>query len=162
MTEDAILWQGRPEPRAPLDVSRPAQMIMGLAFIVFSMVWMQKALQADAPVWPAGLIFLGLGLKLAVWGPWQPRLRAHFAHYAITRRSARAEIRWPLLGTRRQEITITPATIIDIDGADPASLTLTQMRATPRGTRPETLRLDRIAEARRVLALLRDIQKAAA
>lgn len=162
MIDAAILWQGRPEPRAPLDVSRPGRMVMGLAFCAFSLIWMQRALQAGAPVWPAGLLFLALGLKLAVWGPWQPRLRAHFAHYTLTRRAAQAEMRWPLLGTRRQELTITPATIIDIDGADPASITLTAALATPRGTRPHTLRFDRIAEARHVLALLRDIQKAAA
>lgn len=160
---EKILWQGRPEARAPLDVSRPSQLLFGVVFVAFSMVWMDKARESGSLIWLAGFVFMGLGLKLSVWRAWQPRLRAKFARYTLTDRRALAEMRWPLIAARGAALTLSPSTIIDIEGHDPATLSFTQSGLAGReGARSQTLRFERIAEARHVLALARDVQKGAA
>lgn len=155
------LWQGRPESGAPPDLSKPGEIVFGMGFVAFSLFWMNKAM-ASGPIWLAGLPFLAVGLKLALWRAWGPRLRAKFAHYTLTDRRAQVDIRWPLMGTRTQVLTISPATIVDTDGGAPATLTLTQTVTGPRGARRDSLRFERIAEGQRVLNLIRDIQKGAA
>ena len=155
------LWQGRPESGARLDLSKPGEIIFGMGFVAFSLFWMNKAMDSG-PIWLAGLPFLAVGLKLALWRAWGPRLWSKFAHYTLTDRRALVEVRWPLLGTRTQVLTITPATIVDTDGDAPATLTLTQTVTGPRGAQRDSLRFERIAEGQRVLNLIRDIQKGAA
>lgn len=159
---ETLLWQGRPAGRVPLDVSRPGEMLFGLAFLVFAMVWIDRA-QQEGPIWLAGLPLLAVGLRLALWRAYGPRLRARFAHYSLTSRRAVVELRWPLIGPRRADLRIGPATIIDFDGGDPATLRLTNTGlAGQTGTRPQTLSFERIADGLHVLSLLRDVQKGAA
>ena len=55
---EKILWQGRPEARAPLDVSRPSQLLFGVVFVAFSMVWMDKARESGSLIWLAGFVFM--------------------------------------------------------------------------------------------------------
>lgn len=159
---ERILWQGRPEGRAPLDVSRPLELLVGLGFVAFSMAWMNGAMQAG-PIWLLGFFPLGIGLRLAVWRAWGPRLRAKLAHYTLTDRRAIADLRWPLLGHRISDLHIGPATLLDTDGREPATLTLTNTTlAGQTGARPQTLRFERISDGPQVLALMRDVQKGAA
>lgn len=159
---ETILWQGRPEARAPLDVSRPGEMLFGLGFIAFSMLWMDRAMDSG-PIWLVGFVPLGLGLRLAVWRAWGPRLRAKLAHYTLTNRRAIVDLRWPLIGPRLRDLHIGPATIIDIDGDDPATIRLSNTGLVGQtGARPLTLCFERIAAPRSVLALMRDVQKGAA
>lgn len=155
------LWQGRPESGARPDLSKPGEIIFGMGFVAFSLFWMNKAMDSG-PIWLAGLPFLAVGLKLALWRAWGPRLRSKFAHYTLTDRRALVEIRWPLMGSRTQTLTISPATIVDTDGETPATLTLTQTVTGPRGATRESLRFERIADGPHVLNLIRDIQKGAA
>jgi hypothetical protein len=158
---EKLIWQGRPEGGARPDLSKPGEILFGLVFIAFSLFWMDKAMD-DGPIWLAGLPFLAIGLKLAFWRAWGPRLRSKFAHYTLTDRRALVELRWPLVGSARQEMTVTPSTIVDIDGPAPETITLTQSLTGPRGTTRESLRFERLADGQRVLNLIRDIQKGAA
>lgn len=157
---ERILWEGRPEPGDLLDVSRPGEMVFGLAFIAFSLFWMTKAMEQGA-FWLFGLPFLFIGLKLAFWRAYQPRLRAKFARYTLTDRRAMVAMHWPLVGVREQALTLSPATIVDSEG-DPASITLRQQMTGPRGTVTESLTFQRIEESAQVLALIRQVQRGAA
>ena len=157
---ERILWEGRPEPGGLLDVSRPGEMVFGLAFIAFSLFWMTRAMEQGA-FWLFGLPFLGIGMKLAFWRAYQPRLRAKFARYTLTDRRAIATMRWPLVGRREQALTVTRATIVDSAGT-PATITLRQQMTGPRGTVTESLIFDRIDEGAQVLALIRQVQRGAA
>lgn len=159
---ELILWQGRPEGRAPLDVVRPAEILFGFAFLLFSMFWMQKAMESGNILWMAGLIFFGLGLRFAVIRPYLPRLRARFARYTLTNRRAVVALHWPVIGMRQQALIVTPATIVDTDSQDPATITLRQILTGREGARPATLQFERISEARHVLDLIRTVQKGAA
>lgn len=159
---ETLLWQGRPAGRVPLDVSRPGEMLFGFAFLVFAMFWMDRA-RDEGPIWLAGLPLMAVGLRLALWRAYGPRLRARFAHYSLTSRRAVVELRWPLIGARHRDLLIGPATIIDFDGNDPATLRLTNTAlASQTGARPQTLCFERIPDGRQVLSRLRDVQKGAA
>lgn len=155
-----VLWQGRPGRGVPADLSNPGSLIFGLGFVAFSLFWMDKAM-ADGPIWLGGLPFLFIGLKLSVWKAWAPRLRAKVAQYRITESRVLVDHVWPLIGTRSLVMMPGPATIVDREG-DPASITLRQQVAGPRGTVTESLTLLRLEEADHVIALIRQAQRNAA
>lgn len=157
---ERILWEGLPQPGGLLDVSRPGEMVFGLAFIAFSLFWMTKALEQGA-FWLFGLPFLVVGMKLAFWRAYQPRLRAKFARYTLTDRRAIVAMHWPLAGVREHALTLTPATIVDSEG-EPATIRLHQQMTGPRGAVTESLIFDRIDEGAQVLALIRQVQRGAA
>ncbi|MDR0807790.1 MAG: hypothetical protein LBE86_01445 [Gemmobacter sp.] len=159
---ERLLWQGRAEGRIPVDMSRPDEVVFGLAFIAFAVFWMDRAMRESDLMWLAGLPFLAIGLRLSVWRVWGPRLRARFSTYMLTDRRALVETGWPILRRKTRALVITPATMVDLDEGDPASLTLGNLVTGPRGATTESLSFTRISEARRVLALIRDIQKGAA
>lgn len=158
---ETVLWQGRPASGTRADTSNPGKLLFGFAFVAFALFWMDKAM-ARGPIWLAGLPFLAFGLKLSVWTALAPRLRAKFAHYRLTDRRMIVDVVWPVLGTRGQVLTLSPATIVESDGQDPATITLRHQVAGPRGTVQEVLTLSRVEGAARLSALIAQVQRSAA
>ncbi len=159
---ETVLWQGRPGSGTRPDTSNPSKLVFGLAFVAFALFWMDKAMDRG-PIWLAGLPFLAFGLRLSVWTAWAPRLRAKFALYRLTTdRRVLVDIRWPLIGTRSQVLTLTPSTIVENDGQDPATLTLRHQVSGPKGSETEALTLSRIEPADQLLALIAQVQRSAA
>lgn len=160
---ETLLWQGRPAPGTPPDLSNPGKLIFGFAFIAFALFWMDRAM-ANGPIWLAGLPFLAFGLRLSVWQAWAPRLRAKFAHYSLTDRRALVETRWPLIGPRRESLILTPATIVDAETAADGTTTiaLRQRMSGPRGTIVHSLTFARVERAADLLALIAQVQRSAA
>ena len=158
---ETVLWQGRPASGTRADTSNPGKLVFGFAFVAFALFWMDKAM-ASGPIWLAGLPFLAFGLRLSVWTAWAPRLRAKFAHYRLTNHRAIVDVVWPLLGTRSQILMLSPSTIIENDGQDPATFTLRHQVSGPRGSVTEALTLSRIETPARLLALIAQVQRSAA
>lgn len=158
---ESVLWQGRPGSGMRADTSNPGKLVFGFAFVAFALFWMDKAMDRG-PIWLAGLPFLAFGLTLSVWTAWAPRLRAKFAHYRLTDRRVLVDVVWPVIGMRSQVLSLSPSTEIENDGQDPASLTLRQHLAGPRGTVQEVLTLSRVDDATRLLALIAQVQRSAA
>ncbi len=158
---ETVLWQGRPASGTRADTSKPGKLVFGFALIAFALFWMDKAME-NGPIWLAGLPFLAFGLKLSVWTAWAPRLRAKFAQYRLTDRRVLVDVVWPLIGARSQVLTLSPSTIIENDGQDPATLTLRHQVSGPKGSVTEALTLSRIEDAARLLSLIAQVQRSAA
>lgn len=159
---ESIRWQGRPAPGVRPRTDKPGQILFGLAFTAFALFWMRKAGEDGGLAALFGLPFLFVGLRLSAWYAWEPRLRAKFAHYTVTNRRAIVETRWPLLGVRVQDMTLTPDTIIDTDGEDPATISLRQSQTGPRGTRVGQLVLSHVSPGFDAIQALRNAQREAA
>ncbi|HRK43142.1 MAG TPA: hypothetical protein PLH11_08885 [Gemmobacter sp.] len=158
---ETVLWQGRPASGTRPDTSNPGKLLFGFALVAFALFWMDKAMERG-PIWLAGLPFLAFGLKLSVWTAWAPRLRAKFAQYRLTDRRLLVDVIWPVIGARSQVLTLSPSTIIENDGQDPATFTLRHQVSGPKGNMTEVLTLSRIEDAARLSALIAQVQRSAA
>jgi hypothetical protein len=156
---EQILWQGRPDGRVVLGLDTLLTGVFGLAFAGFALVWMVLAAQAGGFFWAFGLIHFAVGLGLAVGAPLWSAFRRRRTWYTLSDRRAFIATDLPLAGCRLEQVPITPATPVTLVDADPPTIHLAQ-RPGRRG-RPAPVGFERIAEGRAVLALIRQVQRAA-
>lgn len=159
---EEILWQGRPDGRPQVDFSRPAPMLMGAFFMVFSVVWMNMASRAGGYFWMFGLIFFGIGFYNVIGVHlWTGYRRAH-THYTLT--TKRAFIATDILGRRSlRSYPIDPEAEIELIDGPLATVHFARVHRKGRnGGYHVPVGFERIAEGRAVYRHLRQIQQGAA
>lgn len=178
---ETILWQGRPEPGFALRDLVGGRTVQGLATIGFALVWMTSARSFagfSAQVRPDGgglgqhfssfgLIFVAVGLYLAVGVPlWQAVLRRR-TWYTLTDRAA--YIATDLLGRRLNRHELRPDLPLQLEDGEPGTVWFAERVTHDAGgwrgvgdnrryEAPSTTRqpigFERIADARAVWRLL--------
>lgn len=167
--DETILWQGRPRPGIRLVPVQPMQIVMGLFFVGFSLFWMRQAawITNGGSFGPAsrlfplfGLPFLCIGAYNAgVYALWRAFLQGR-TWYTLTDRRAFIATDVPLRGRSLKSYPITAGTVIDFDGAEPATLTFAhETGSRDSGGIRRPVAFHNIEDGREVYRLMRDIQK---
>ncbi|MDJ0826402.1 MAG: hypothetical protein QNJ16_12930 [Rhodobacter sp.] len=158
---ETVLWQGRPAPTLRFRIKSPVQAFQAVFFAGFGVAWIAMTRPVPVPVWPFGLIFLGLGLYQAVGVQvWDAYLRRH-TRYALTDRRAVIATRPPWGDRRLSDYAIAGDTVLDFDGADPGTIWFAHRTRNFGRSGEERLSVgfELIPEARKVYGLMRDVQR---
>ncbi|SLN21143.1 hypothetical protein AQS8620_00584 [Aquimixticola soesokkakensis] len=153
-----ILWQGRPERGLRLMHLRPARMMFGFAFAGFALIWMIMTGLMGGYMWTFGLIHFTVGLSLALGPLLRDTLRRRATWYTLTTKRAFVATAYPWSGRQLKSLPISADTLLDFDGAFPATIA---MENPDMGPSSRTVFL-RIPDGQQVFDLLRDIQKGSA
>ena len=168
---ERILWQGRPEPGLLPVRLPPGQMVMGAIFTGFSLFWMSAAgwivgggdsgggIGGPFRFFPLfGLPFLLIGLyNLFGFILWRAHVRRH-TWYTLTDRRAYVATALPLAGRRLKSWPITADTVIEFDGADPATIVFAhEMTEGNNGVTRSPVGFERIRDGRSVYRLMRGL-----
>ncbi len=160
--DEAILWQGQPDGRMTFGARDLAAGLFGLVFAGFALIWMILAAQAGGFFWAFGLIHFSVGVGIGAGGPIWRSYRLRRTWYTLTDR--RAFIATDTLTSGRMLATypITADTVLMLEGKDPGSVFFASVtRRINKRDRQVPLGFERIHDARNVMAMMRDIQKAA-
>ncbi|WGW04810.1 aspartate carbamoyltransferase catalytic subunit [Tropicibacter oceani] len=165
---EVILWQARPAPGLSLGRVQPMRHVMGLIFVTFSLFWMSVASSItgqikEGPVglFPLfGLIFLAIGMwNAGLFVIWNAFVR-RFTTYTLTNRRGFVASNTPLLGRKLKSYPIQPDTPLEFEGDDPGTIWFAERHVmTKNGSHRHRIGFERIPEARKVYALLRQIQR---
>lgn len=158
-SDEVILWQGRPDASLDIGPTNWVGFVFGLCFAGFAMVWMLLAKQAGGLFWTFGLIHFSVGLGVALsslfWASWRRR----YSWYTLTDRRAFIATDLPLQGRKLSFYPITEDSNLKIeDGVPPSVIFKTEYRRRKKGSYPVPIGFERIAEAREVYRLMRQVQ----
>lgn len=156
---EEILWQGRPDAGVRIDTSRPMELLMGLFFMLFAVVWMNMASRAGGNFWMFGLIFFGIGFYNAIGVHlWKAHVRAR-THYTLTNK--RGFIATDVLGRRRlHSHAIDADSPVELtEGALSSVYFATERKRRKRGYSEIPVGFEQIADGREVYRHIRAIQQ---
>lgn len=155
-----ILWQGRPDQEFNLRRQPLGTILFGLAFTAFAAFWMYGAAQGGGFFWLFGLVHFSVGLFLAFGPPIRTQIARRNTWYTLTNRRALIATK-TLRGERRlSSYVITDQMALNLIEGPPDSLHFAFESLNTRfGPRNRAIGFDDIPEGRRVLALMRDIQR---
>ena len=175
---ETVLWQGRPEAGPAFRPQHPMQVVMGVFFVAFSTFWIKMAFWITGgfpddmggliDIFPYfGFLFLGVGLYMAggfvVWD----MLRLRRTTYTLTDRRAFIATDLPLQGRRLRSWPLDEDTRLSLDDGAPGSVWFTWKEVKWRSNRSlhsvksqeVPVGFERIAQARRVYRMMRDITR---
>ena len=141
-------------------VGNVAGFAFGLFFAGFALFWMIMASQAGGFFWMFGLLhfFVGLGVAFGAvfWSAWKRR----HTWYTLTDKRAFIASDVPFKGRSLKSYPITPTTVLDYDGGDPASIMFDhEMRRGKNGQYRVDVGFERIADGSAVYRMMRGIQE---
>lgn len=159
--DEAILWQGRPDPGMAVDAGHLVMGLFGAAFAGFALFWMIMAAQGGGWFWMFGLLHFAVGLGVMLGGPVGGALRRRRSWYTLTNRRAFIATDLPWQGRKLESWPITPeADLALTDHGTLSSITFAERPVrTRRGIGTDRIGFDRITDGRQVLALMRAIQR---
>lgn len=175
---ETLLWQGRPDHGPAFRPQHPMQVVMGVFFVVFSTVWIKMAFWItggfpdDAgglvDIFPYfGALFLAVGLYMAGGFVLWDMLRLSRTTYTLTDRRAFIATDLPIQGRRLRSWPLDADTRLSLDDGDPGSVWFAWKEVSWRSngslhsvkTQQVPVGFERIAEARRVYRMMRDITR---
>ncbi|SLN62887.1 hypothetical protein PSA7680_03315 [Pseudoruegeria aquimaris] len=155
---EKVLWQGRPDTAFVAGRRDLMPAIFGLGFALIALRMFVGALPEGA--FPALflLLFIAAGLAVAVGGPARNWLGRRFATYSLSTRRAFIARSWPKRSLESYDIA--PDDVLELVDDTPGSVYFrTRYRNTANGARRERVGFERIADARHVYDLLRQVQR---
>lgn len=157
---ETILWQGRPDGSLVIRPAHIATGVFGLFFAGFALFWMMMASMGGGYFWMFGLLHFGVGLGVMVGGPLYSLILRRRSWYTLTSRRAILASDLPVVGRRLESYPISRDTPITFEESDPfASIHFATRQTRGRnGVTTHPVGFERIAEGRRVLALMRQLQ----
>ena len=153
--DEAIRWQGRPDPRWHIDRGNWLVAALGAAFSGFAVFWMVLAASAGGAFWTFGLIHFTIGLAIAASVLIWPTIRRRHTWYTLTNKRAFVATDAPLRRRTLSDYRITAHSRLALIDGTPGSVTFGRAGV---GKRAEDLRFERIADATGVYRLMRFIQ----
>ncbi len=175
---ETLLWQGRPDHGPAFRPQHPMQVVMGVFFVVFSTVWIKMAFWItggfpdDAgglvDIFPYfGVLFLAVGLYMAGGFVLWDMLRLSRTTYTLTDRRAFIATDLPIQGRRLRSWPLDADTRLSLDDGDRGSVWFAWKEVSWRSngslhsvkTQQVPVGFERIAEARRVYRMMRDITR---
>ena len=161
---EGILWQGRPDGRFRLHRADAIAGVFGLFFAGFAVFWMYMASAAGGVFWMFGLIHFSAGIGLMAARPVGSWWRRRHSFYSLSNRRAFIASNTPFRGRALRFWDIRPDSVLDLIGSDPQTvLFATEAKRGAKGTETTTrIGFEGIHDGRRVIGLMRDIQRGAA
>lgn len=158
--DERILWQGRPDQRFHLDISNLPLALFGAAFAGFALIWMLMAAQAGGVFWMFGLIHFSVGAAMVFGALAWPTFRRRRTWYTLTDQRAFIATALPLKGKRLDSYGIGPDTRLGLNSGSPGSVMFASEERRGNKGRAYTVEIgfERIAEAREVHGLIRELQ----
>lgn len=159
--DEQILWQGRPDPGFRLlQGTRLTTMLFGLAFTAFALFWMVGAAEAGGYFWAFGLIHFTVGLGLSFGYQIRDWVTRRNSWYTLSNRRALIATDIPLQGRRLDSYPITADTQMTLtEGKTDSVHFATRSWRNRHGIQSAPVGFEMISEGRKVLALMRKIQK---
>lgn len=183
---ERILWQGRPDRAWVIGPANIAVALFGAAFGGFALVWMSLVAQGGTLLWTFGLLHFAVGALIILAGLVWPTVQRRHSWYALSTERAFIATDLPLLGRQLDSYPITPDSRLHLIDGSPGSVTFHTLATTFTGTDTRTMQMhgkpgiptnapsgprrrrrtrstrigfERIPDARRVYALMAQIQK---
>ena len=153
--DEAIRWQGRPDPRWHVDRGNWLVAALGAAFSGFAVFWMTLAASAGGAFWTFGLIHFTIGLAIAASVLIWPTILRRHTWYTLTNKRAFVATDAPLRRRTLSDYRITADSRLALIDGTPGSVTFGRGGMDKRA---EDLRFERIADATGVYRLMRFIQ----
>lgn len=154
--DETIIWQGRPNPAAPVALSQLGRAAFGLVFSAFAVMWMMGAMRAGGMFWMFGLPHFGVGAGIIVSALFWRRIRLSNTWYTLTNRRAFIATRIPLEGRRLKSWDINEDTVLTFDEGPPPSVGFGFAKARGRsGKHLRAVGFERIADGRAVYDMMR-------
>ncbi|MEM7596349.1 MAG: aspartate carbamoyltransferase catalytic subunit [Pseudomonadota bacterium] len=161
--DEKILWQGRPDAKVRLRLSKLAGFVFGLFFAGFALFWMIMASMAGGFFWMFGLLHFFVGLGVAFGALFGSSWRRKHSWYTLTDRRAFIATDLPFRGRSLKSYPITRETMLDFDGGDPATIHFNhEMRRRKNGHTKVAVGFERIKDGAEVYRLMRGIQESLA
>lgn len=152
---EQILWQGQPERGIRFETFDLRHIIPAVFITCFGLFWMSQAVQFSLFFAAFGLFVVGSGL----WQTLGPVLRPAFirarSFYTLTDRRAIIATDLPFQGRRLASYPIDRATPLEYVASDPPSI----LFGPPTGNKRTRAGFSHIADADRVMAMMRQIQR---
>lgn len=164
---EQVLWQGRPDAGLTLSPVAPIQIIMGLIFMGFSLFWMSMvrwiSAGMDGPIqlFPLfGLVFFFIGLwNAGGYALWRS-FRRRYMFYSLTNKRAFIATNLPGFGRKLQSYPITKETHFDFEDNQLGTIWFAKQHISSKnGSVSRPIGFERIADARSVYALLRQVRR---
>ncbi|MEL7279843.1 MAG: aspartate carbamoyltransferase catalytic subunit [Pseudomonadota bacterium] len=160
---EKILWQGRPDAKVKLRLSKLTGFVFGLFFAGFALFWMIMASMAGGFFWMFGLLHFFVGLGVAFGSLFGSSWRRKHSWYTLTDRRAFIATDMPFRGRSLKSYPITRDTVLDYDGSDPATIHFNhEMRKRKNGQYKVAVGFERIKDGARVYRMMRGIQESLA
>ena len=161
--DEKILWQGRPDAKVRLRLSKLAGFVFGLFFAGFALFWMVMASMAGGFFWMFGLLHFFVGLGVAFGALLGSSWRRKHSWYTLTDRRAFIATDLPFRGRSLKSYPITRETMLDFDGGDPATIHFNhELRRRKNGHTKVAVGFERIKDGAEVYRLMRGIQESLA
>lgn len=158
--DERILWQGQPDASITFGRDTVFGLLFGLAFAGFALFWMSMAARAGGAFWMFGIVHFSVGVGLCagavLWRPWT----RHHTWYTLTDRRAFIATDLPVSGRSLKSYPITAGTVLETDGADPATIWFhEETRRSRRGSYRHRVGFERVRDGAGLYRRMREIQK---
>lgn len=160
---ETVLWQGQPDDSITFGPGTIGLLIFGLLFAGFALFWMVVAAGAGGMFWMFGLLHFCVGAGICVgavaWRPWT----RHHTWYTLTDRRAFIATDMPILGRSLKSYPITAETVLETDGAEPATIWFhEETRQGRNGPSRYRVGFERVSDGAALYRQMRKIQKGVA
>jgi hypothetical protein len=143
-----------------IGVGHIALFFFGLVFAGFALFWMMMASQAGGIFWMFGLIHFSVGLGIMVGGPIISVYKRRHCYYSLTSRRAFIATDSPLLGRSLDSYPITADSPISFSEGTLSDVHFASRQVRVKnGHRTVAIGFDRIENGRKVLSLIRQVQR---
>lgn len=159
---ETVLWQGQPDGRIVFLPVHILTGLFGLAFAGFALIWMAMAAAAGGLMWMFGLIHFTVGLVVMIAGPLGGTWKRRRSFCTLTSRRAFIAST-SLTGAKTlKPYPITSATALALEEKGPLGSVIfhrEQWRDKDGNSRSRDIGFEQIAEGRKVMALMRQVQE---
>ncbi|MEM1302217.1 MAG: aspartate carbamoyltransferase catalytic subunit [Pseudomonadota bacterium] len=157
--DEQILWQGRPHDGFALHPNALVMIPFSLFFGGFSVVWMLGAAQGGGYFWTFGLLFFCVGAGMLIWAIAGDTIRRRGSYYSLSNKRAFVATNLPFQGKRLKSYRIDDETNLEFrDGDYPSVIFAKEVHRGKKSTYEVDIGFERIAEGRKVFALMRGLQ----
>ena len=159
---EKILWQGRPGIKLRIMPFQIAAIVFGLFFSGFALFWMIMASRAGGVFWMFGLLHFAVGIGVGIGPVYLSMVRRKNTWYTLTDRRAFIATDMPIVGRRIKSYPITSHMTLDFQQSTPPNIFFAhEFKQGKNSSYRIDIGFEGIDDGKKVLALMRNIQKAA-
>ena len=162
---ERILWQGAPDTAVRFSLTQLPEVLFGMLFSGFALFWMYMASMAPGLFWMFGLPLFLVGFGVILRSNYLAAKRRRFTYYTLTSRRAIVATSYPFSKRKLHSYPITASTTLELEEEDGQIGTILFLRMQWRDSdgdrRSRNVGFERIPDARKVYALMRQIQQEA-
>lgn len=161
---EKILWQGRPDTRVVFSLDQIPEILFGVFFAGFALFWIVMATWGAGFMGLFGMPFLAVGLMIIFKSNYLASERRRYTYYTLTARRAIIATAYPYSARKLKSYKISgnsPLEFEDLGDLGTIIFDRSVTRGRNTGTVTTEVSFERIADARHVWSLMRQIQQEA-